>query len=265
MPNAIVNIERNGGFGSSVLSKLINSKIKRNLYFEIKDKVVEEQQSYDHIYKTKKRMKVYGLDSTKKVREILIELLGERMDYHKDKFVSPYILAELKGLEVKKNGKIDHSVNTHDDQIFSMLMALYVWYYGKNLTETWGIKKSSIKTDESLDEEIKDWSTATEFVGEYIEDFYIQDENSVKAESNRFIKDAKQAMGKTYQQFEQEEALKQQEALKRLLSTKVGREAYAKTFNLDLQDMEDQYSTGMVNLPNEIFTNFHNDKDIWGS
>ena len=265
MPNAIVNIERNGGFGASVLSKLINSKIKRNLYFEIKDKVVEEQQSYDHIYKTKKRMKVYGLDSTKKVRELLIELLGERMDYHKDKFVSPYILAELKGLEVKKNGKIDHSVNTHDDQIFSMLMALYVWYYGKNLTETWGIKKSSIKTDESLDEEIKDWSTATEFVGEYIEDFYIQDENSVKAESNRFIKDAKQAMGKTYQQFEQEEALKQQEALKRLLSTKVGREAYAKTFNLDLQDMEDQYSTGMVNLPNEIFTNFHNDKDIWGS
>ena len=82
-------------------------------------------------------------------------------------------MAELKGLEVKKNGKIDHSVNTHDDQIFSMLMALSVWYYGKNLTETWGIKKASIKTDESLDEEIKDWSTATEFVGEYIEDFYI--------------------------------------------------------------------------------------------
>lgn len=266
MPNAIVNVERNGGFGSSVLSKLVNSKIKRNLYFEIKDKVIEERQQNDHIYKTKKRMKVYGLDQTKNTRELLMELLRERMEYHKDKFVSPHILAELKGLEVKKNGKIDHSVNTHDDQIFSMLLALYVWYYGKNLAENFGIKKSSIKTDESLDEEIKDWTTATEDTGEIFEEFYDLDEDSVHTETNKFIKESKQAMGMTYNEFEQSQAAAEQQALIKLLSTKVGREAYARTYNLDLKDLEEQYgSNTIVDLPKEVFTNFHDDNNIWSS
>lgn len=261
MPNAVVNVERNGGFGASVLSKLINSKIKRNLYFEIKDKVIEERQDANHIYKTKKRMKVYGLDSTKKTRELLIELLGERMQYHKDKFVSPYILAELKGLEVKKNGKIDHSINTHDDQIFSMLMALYVWYYGKNLTENWYIKKNTIKTDEELDEEIRDWSAASESIGEYVEDFYVDEEDSVKTQVNKFIRESKQAMGKTYHEFESERIAQEQEALKTYLSSRVGREAYARTYNLDLKDLEERYGSGtMTNIPTDVFKNFYDNK-----
>ena len=264
MPNAVVNVERNGGFGASVLAKLVNSKIKRNLYFEIKDKVIEERQEADHIYKSKKRMKVYGLDSTKKIRELLMELLRERMEYHKDKFVSPNILAELKGLEVKKNGKIDHSINTHDDTIFSYLMALYVWYHGKNLAENFGIKKSVIKTDESLDEEIKDWNTATEFVGDVIEDFYDKDTESVAYQSNKFIRESKQAMGKTFNEFEKERLAKENEILKRYLSSRVGREAYARTYNIDINDLEEQYGGpgNLVDIPVEIFRDFYNDQDM---
>lgn len=266
MPNAVVNVERNGGFGASVLAKLVNSKIKRNLYFEIKDKVIEERQQNDHIYKTKKRMKIYGLDNTKAVRELLMELLRERMENHKDKFISPHILAELKGLEVKKNGKIDHSVNTHDDQIFSMLMALYVWYYGKNLAENFGIRKAVIKTDESLDEEMPDWSTATEDTGEIFQEFYDNDETSTRSETNKFIKDSKRAIGKTYAEFSAEQYEKEQQFLRQLLSTKVGREAYARTYNLDLKDLEERYGSDTVyNIPPEVFNNFHDDKDIWGN
>lgn len=262
MPNAVVNVERNGGYGASVLSKLVNSSIKRNLYFEIKEKVIEERQQVDHVYKMKKRMKVYGLDSTKKIRELLMEILRERMEYHKDKFVSPIILEELKGLEVKKNGKIDHSINTHDDQIFSLLMALYVWYYGKNLTENYGIKKGVIQTDESLDEEIKDWNTATEFIGDVIEDFYINDDKSTKGEINKFIRESKQAIGKTYAEFENERVVKEQKILKQYLSTKVGREAYAKTYNLDLEDLNEQYGMGgLYNIPPEIFNSFYDIND----
>ena len=258
MPNAVVNVERNGGYGASVLSKLVNSSIKRNLYFEIKDKVIEERQQADHVYKTKKRMKVYGLDSTKKIRELLMEILRERMEYHKDKFISPIILEELKGLEVKKSGKIDHSVNTHDDQIFSLLMALYVWYYGKNLTENFGIKKSVIKTDESLDEEIKDWSTATEFMGDVIEDFYIDNDKSVKAEVNKFIRESKQSMGKTYAEFENERIAKEQQILNQYLSTRIGREAYANAYNLDIQDLEEQYGAGgLYHIPPDVFKSFY--------
>lgn len=262
MPNAVVNVERNGGYGASVLSKLVNSKIKRNLYFEIKDKVIEERQETNHVYKQKKRMKVYGLDSSKKIRELLMEILRERMEYHKDKFVSPIILEELKGLEVKKNGKIDHSINTHDDSIFSMLMALYVWYYGKNLTENFGIRKTVIKTDEELDEEISDFSTATEYIGDYIEDYYIDDEESTKAQVNKFLVESKQAMGKTYDEFEKERLAKENEILKQYLSTRVGREAYARTNNLDLKDLEEIYgSGGTVNIPLDVFKSFYDDND----
>lgn len=257
MPNAIVNVERNGGYGASVVRKLMNSRIKRNLYFEIKDKVIEERQENNHIYKKKRLTKVYGLDSSKKIRELLMEILRERMEYHKDKFVSPIILEELKGLEVKKNGKIDHSVNTHDDQIFSMLMALYVWYYGKNLTENFGIRKGTIKTDEDLDEEIKDWSVGTEFIGDTIEDFYINDEESTKHEVKKFIIDSKKSMGKTFNEFSKEQQLKEQEFLKQYLSTKVGREAYAKMSNIDVSNLEEKYNNGLTEIPNEIFKSFY--------
>lgn len=260
MPNAVVNVERNGGYGASVVQKLMNSKIKRNLYFEIKDKVLEERQQNDHIYKTKKKVKVYGLDSSKNIRELLMELLRERMEYHKDKFISPHILAELKGLEVKKSGKIDHSINTHDDQIFSLLMALYVWYYGKNIRENFGIRKAVIKTDESLDEEIRDWTTATEDIGEVIEDFYIKEEDSAKSDVNKFLQESKKALGKTYNEFEKERLAKENAILKQYLSTRVGREAYANANNLDLKDLEDRYGSGaLVDIPLDVFKSFYND------
>ena len=73
------------------------------------------------------------------------------MEHHKAKFVSPIIYNELTTLEVKKNGRIEHCDNGHDDQLFSYLWGLYVWYDGKNLMENFGIRKSSIKTDTDIE------------------------------------------------------------------------------------------------------------------
>ena len=123
MPNAIVSVERNGGFGSTVISKLIKMGLKKNLYYEIKDVVVEERQDGVHAYKQKVRTKVYGLNSTKQIRQLLIDILIDRVENHKDKIISPIIYNELLGMEIKRNGKVEHSASTHDDQIFSMLMA----------------------------------------------------------------------------------------------------------------------------------------------
>ena len=54
-------------------------------------------------------------------------------------------------MQVKKDGKVDHSSNTHDDNIFSYLMAMYVWYEGVDLVEKFGIYKNTIKTDEDVE------------------------------------------------------------------------------------------------------------------
>ncbi len=99
--------------------------------------------------KKPRKVKVYGLDSTKAIRARLIEILQERVRYHKDKFIAPILYDEMRSMEVKKNGKVEHSDRTHDDQVFSYLMALYVWYDGKNLAENWQIRKNTLKTDDA--------------------------------------------------------------------------------------------------------------------
>ena len=67
------------GFGASVLAKLIETKLKSNLYFEIKDRVIEETNDGIRIVRKKQKTKVYGLDSSKNKRDLLIQILKERM------------------------------------------------------------------------------------------------------------------------------------------------------------------------------------------
>lgn len=136
------------GWGAAVLAQLKNTKVKRNLYYEIKDRVLEEKTNGMTVNKHKERVKIYGFDETKANRELLMEILRDRMDNHKAKFISPIIYNELCTLEVKKNGRIEHSTTAHDDQVFSYLLALYIWYEGKDLMERFGLQKSTISTDE---------------------------------------------------------------------------------------------------------------------
>lgn len=141
------------GFGTSVIQRLVKTSVKKNLYWEIKDKVIEESYNGVRVQKQNRKVKVYGLDSTKSVRARLVEILMERAMYHKDKFVAPILLEEMRAMQVKKNGKVEHSDRSHDDQVFSYLMALYVWYDGHDLIENFGIRKTTIKTD--TDEDIE--------------------------------------------------------------------------------------------------------------
>ena len=152
MPNCIVNVERNGGFGASVLSVLAKSKIKKNLYFEIKDKVIEERFNGTKPVRKTVQKKCFGFDETRDSRQLLMEILKERMEKHKAKFISPIIFDELTTLEVKRNGRIEHADNAHDDQIFSYLLALYVWYEGKNLMQNFGLDKGTLYTDDADEE-----------------------------------------------------------------------------------------------------------------
>jgi len=182
LPNGIINIERNGGFGVSVIQRLVKTSAKKNLYWEIKEKVVEEAFNGIRMAKRSQRVRVYGLDSTRDVRARLIEILQERVRYHKDKFVAPIILDEMKHMVVKKSGKVEHSDNSHDDQVFSYLMALYVWYDGKNLAENFRIIKNTIKTDteeELLENDIEDNIENVETVNNIDGYGYVDDYNDI--------------------------------------------------------------------------------------
>jgi hypothetical protein len=252
MPNAVVNIERNGGFGASVLAALIPTSIKKNLYYEIKDKVIEENFGGAGGMHTKKtqRTKIYGTDSTKDVRETLIQILRERMDYHKDKFVARVIYDELRGMEVKRSGKVEHSTNTHDDSTFALLMALYVWYEGKDIAERYGIRKSTIKTDASLEEAV--YSLEEKYTGLLDEIIVTDPEDEVHQQLEAMNK----AKGMLYHEWVNKQLADDERAMENILSTKVGRKAYSETFNKPMSELE----KAMFTVPNNVFADFYNDE-----
>ena len=242
------------GFGASVLAHLIKSRIKRNLYYEIKDRVVEERFDGINTVKKTKRTKVYGFDETKESRNKLMEILRDRMEHHKGKFVSPIIYNELTTLEVKKNGRIEHSSNTHDDQVFSLLMALYVWYEGKNLMESFGIEKGTLYTDADQESDYGDLEESHRSIMEDIDLDDLDDENNV----NRDLKELQSVNAILYKDWEESERVKNKKAMDDLLNTRLGRKAYSEKFHIDEDDIKTTGNVFYV-IPDSVFLDVYND------
>lgn len=247
----VASIMKYTGFGSSVIAILKKSKIKRNLYYEIKDRVTEERMDGFAINRRKQKVKVYGFDETKNSRNLLMEILRDRMDNHKSRFIARIIYEELCTLEVKKNGKIEHADNAHDDQIFSYLMALYVWYYGKDLMENFGLDKRMIHTD--ADEDVEVDPLGEEYGYEDITSGIETDvEGDVQSQLS-FINSTKVVL---YNEFLENERAKDEQAMKDILKTKIGREAYAQQFHIDVNDIN---SSSLYEIPISVFNDIYQD------
>ena len=250
----VAHISKHQGYGSTVISKLVKMGIKKNLYYEIKDIVVEEKQDGIHSYKQKIRTKVFGLNSTKEIRKLLIDILIERVENHKDKIISPIIYNELLGMEIKRNGKVEHSNSTHDDQVFSMLMALYVWYEGINLSERYGIKKTSIKTDDEVDEQIDYYNDDTV---EIVDSFNKEDPLYDQIEQD--INYAVAAGGTPLNEFLKQRDAKEKEYMDNLIRTPLGEKAYRQKYGIpDDVPIDHMVNNGShVNIPDKVFLGFY--------
>lgn len=250
MPNAVVNIERNGGFGSSVIAKLLQTSIKKNLFYSIKDKVIEERVTGVTVHRKTQKTKVYGSDSTKSERDRLVEILRDRVEYHKDKIISETIYNELCGLEVKKNGKIEHSSNTHDDQIFSWLWALYIYYCGGDLMDNWGITKRVLRTDADLEEAI---TNIEEDSSSPLQDIEIIDDEDIE---NR-LEELNNAPGQMlYEDWLQSELRKDDECMDKILNDKRIHKSLSERYNAIVPKSSSSYS-----IPNDVFLNFNSQQD----
>lgn len=255
------------GFGNSVVQRLVKTSIKKNLYWEIKDKVIEENFDGFRTQKKSAKVKVYGTDSNKTLRPRLIEILYDRVALHKDKFIAPLLHHELESMEVKKSGKVEHADNAHDDQIFSYLMALYVWYDGIDLMERYGIRKNTIKTDEDVD--IEELTVTSDGAGlETVDvDAMVRDMDQDDLEVDQQLKYVAQSMsfGKSMKDFNKMQADADKECLDNLLATdKVARRAYSKKYHIDLDDKNFNNMgscTGYVSLPDDLFGNINVEDD----
>ena len=217
------------GFGASVLAQLIKTKIKRNLYYEIKDRVFEERVQGMTLQKMTKKVKVYGYDETKQSRELLMSILRDRMDNHKAKFISPIIYNELCTLEVKKNGRIEHTSNAHDDQVFSYLLALYIWYEGKDLMERYGLQKSNLTTDDDFESEMGITENYEDLTPEMA-----NDDDQLKQEIKEFFDSNKSMSHEQWLQIQQKENAMADNMLRNDPRT---REAWAKHNFMSKEDL----------------------------
>lgn len=251
IPNALIVIESNGGFGQAVIGELKKTDIKRNLYKELKEKIVEERFNDGRLNKTKSLQYVYGIYNNKAIREELMELLRERMELHKDKFVSEIIYNELAGLEYNpRNNKIDHSSNTHDDQIMSLMFALYVWYYGKDVKSRYGIIRDTLVTDQNI-ETLNDDITIKKI--SILEDCDIE-KDEVLVKTKELLKSM---TGNSISEEDYFKKLLQNdiECIDRFNNSKMGRflNKYSKGDTILVNNQNKSKS-----VPDEIFTNFYN-------
>lgn len=252
LPNCVINIERNGGFGASVIQRLVKTSVKKNLYWEIKERIIEESFNGVRSVKRPQKVRVYGLDSNREVRARLIEILFDRVALHKDKFVAPILHAEMQSMETKKNGKVEHSSNSHDDQVFSYLMALYVWYDGKNLAENFHIMKNTIKTDQDEDiEELEIEDSLESNTKVEIDNLAIDPESEIGVDLQWVIANSKLITSRDLQDNQHFEIVQMRDQI--LSTNKDARRSYCEQNGLDPSMYSDNTNVTFVNLPDSVF------------
>lgn len=248
LPNAVVNVERDGGWGGSVLQILMNTKVRKNLYHERKERPLQEAVSTGGRMQRKMHTILqYGVN-TKENRDRYFEILFQRVQYHKDKFIAPILASELRTLEYKKNGRIEHASTAHDDQLFSYMLALYVWYDGENLAN-YGVYKTTLKTDQELDE------ATIDIEGEGGVDIDLNVDTRIDDLINEQMKQLGNIQYMDERSFRAKEHKKDQEALRALLENDINaRKAYIKKYHLDPENLGPLSTRVTRDLPEDVFT-----------
>ena len=161
-------------------------------------------------------------------------------------------------MEIKRNGKIEHSDSTHDDQVFSMLMALWVWYEGTNLGERYGIRKTSIKTDDEVDEPVDYFNDDTVDI---VDSFTTQDELSEEIE--RDLKAAIAAGGIAIDEFLEKRRAEEKAQFEALVHTPLGEKAYRELYSIPKNEPIEKYVHGgeTFSIPDSVFSSFNNPTD----
>ena len=231
---------------------LLRTSIKKNLYYEIKDRIDEEQFDGVTVRRKPRKCKVYGATSSHKKRNELIELLHQRVQHHRDKFLSKEIYDELCTMVVKPNGKVEHADDAHDDLVFSYLWALYVFYHGEDLATRFHLMKTEIYTDDHYDE------TSYILEEEYMEEDYL-DPNIFKDATDKtaqmvdeqleFLKQNKRI---TMEDFYKMQEAEEQKALENIRSTKPGREALAAAHHVPVEFLEKQDQLGYKDITDDL-------------
>ncbi len=145
IPKAVLVLERNS-MGITILQMLLETDIRDNLYWSDKktdpDNEVDANPNDYQLKELAKQYQKYGTFLTKKVRDVMFELLFQHVDQCKQLLNTEYLVDDICKLVRTSTGKIEASKGEHDDSLMSYLHAIYIYYYGDNLA-TFGIFPSA--------------------------------------------------------------------------------------------------------------------------
>ena len=146
-PNSVFIPEENS-YSKAAISLLLRTECANRVYYEYKDKINETKMDNGIVKKEKVKTKVYGVNTTKESRPLMIGLLFDIVEEDYENIISPEVIEDIAGLERnKKTNRIDHSSKSHDDSLFSYLLVRYVFAYGTNLARFKIYKTHHLKSE----------------------------------------------------------------------------------------------------------------------
>jgi hypothetical protein len=120
--NSTIIIERNS-YGLNIITDLLGrEETRKRLFYHYKD---EEKAARNKALIDDLNARVYGVDTGPKSREVMIDILFRKVSDGPELFRFPIIIKELKTLERKKTGKIEHTSGEHDDSVMAFLIFQY--------------------------------------------------------------------------------------------------------------------------------------------
>ena len=123
-PKAIVVVERNY-LGIVVINYLLKIPgLEPRIFYLEKDREAERTVG-KMVIRQKKKVRVYGVDTSADSREAMFRHLFQIVDELPGLLRSPAIQDEIRTLYRKKTGKIEHRPGFHDDQLMAWLIAVY--------------------------------------------------------------------------------------------------------------------------------------------
>ena len=187
--NAVIIIERNNS-GIQLIDFLLRTPIARNLFYENREVKAEKKTDSRKIQKSQTRhTRIYGINTDTKTRPLMMDILRDIVQNEYDRVNSREIIDEIAGLQRTKNDKIEHAENGHDDLVMSMLIARYVWAYGKNLGN-WMISRPAIQsgTARSVDDVEEQFSRQLETINSFNKS-HLEDPRNINYSGNQLAQE----------------------------------------------------------------------------
>ena len=123
-----------------------------------------------------------------------------------------------------------------------------------DIANDFGITRHMIKTDTEQDEELYEVNKDAEIICDKIETI---DNGSEVEDQMKYLDTAPGK--KLYSEWVNDEYQKDQKALEKVLSTKIGREAYIQANHIDPTDFAEAHS--VYTVPDSVFTDFYSDEN----